>query len=137
MAQLRDIPQYFERGYYTRGMFHPQHIANPEYQEAFQKMQAESQTRIDAINAEFAKREEEITTEYKRRGDSYGGVMSDISSQQKPGTSLIQMTPQNSNAYVRNFVNYDGYKPPPPPVPLKAQQRSLDPQKSGTDANAK
>jgi len=137
-AQLRDIPQFFERGYYIGGRFHPQHVANPEYQEALQRVQAESKTKIDAINADFAKRETEVTAEYKRRSDAYGGVMTNMNSQQKPGTSLIQMTPQNTNAYVRNFVNYDGYKPPPPPVPLKAQQKSLIPQgKPGADAPAK
>lgn len=129
--QMEGIPPYFERplsiisGGWLRT--HISQVENPDYKPAYDRSQKELADAIEVINRDLARRDAEITAECKKKAELYDQVPAAFRSQQKPGISQIQMTPQNTSGYVRNFVNYDGSAP----VGLKPRQGTL-PQRSLT-----
>lgn len=105
---------------------------NPEYSRELERSQRELKVKIEDLNAEFNRREAEILADCKARAAVYDQVSSGLKSQQKIGTSQIQLTPQHSNGFVRHYVNYDGSEP----VSLKARQGELTNTKSVTKTKA-
>ncbi len=105
---------------------------NPEYSRELERSQRELKIKIEDLNAEFNHREAEILADCKARAALYDQVSSGLKSQQKIGTSQIQLTPQHSNGFVRHYVNYDGSDP----VSLKARQGELTNTKPATKAKA-
>lgn len=106
---------------------------NPEYSRELERSQRELKIKIEDLNAEFNQREAEILADCKARAAVYDQVSSGLKSQQKIGTSQIQLTPQHSNGFVRHYVNYDGSDP----VSLKARQGELTNIKPATTTKAK
>ena len=106
---------------------------NPEYSRELERSQRELKIKIEDLNAEFNQREAEILADCKARAAVYDQVSSGLKSQQKIGTSQIQLTPQHSNGFVRHYVNYDGSDP----VSLKARQGELTNTKPATTTKAK
>lgn len=106
---------------------------NPEYSRELERSQRELKIKIEDLNAEFSHREAEILADCKARAAVYDQVSSGLKSQQKIGTSQIQLTPQHSNGFVRHYVNYDGSDP----VSLKARQGELTNTKPATTTKAK
>lgn len=94
---------------------------NPQYPIELERSQRELKIKIEDLNAEFNRREAEILADCKARAAVYDQVSAGLKSQQKIGTSQIQLTPQHSNGFVRHYVNYDGNDP----VSLKARQGEL------------
>ncbi|MFA7340928.1 MAG: tetratricopeptide repeat protein [Candidatus Obscuribacterales bacterium] len=103
---------------------------NPQYPIELERSQRELKIKIEDLNAEFNRREAEILADCKARAAVYDQVSAGLKSQQKIGTSQIQLTPQHSNGFVRHYVNYDGNDP----VSLKARQGELTNTKSVTKA---
>lgn len=106
---------------------------NPEYSRELERSQRELKIKIEDLNAEFNHQEAEILADCKARAAVYDQVSSGLKSQQKIGTSQIQLTPQHSNGFVRHYVNYDGSDP----VSLKARQGELTNTKPATTTKAK
>jgi hypothetical protein len=102
--QMVDVPQQI-MGWRGR------RIANPDYASMLGKLNSEAQEGIDKINAHVDKETAEITENCNRRAAAYDETMPNMNSQLKTGKSQIQLMPQNSNPYLRNFVNYDGSIP--------------------------
>lgn len=120
--QMQGIPQYIEIPIFHNGWrVGSKHIDNPNYQEALAHSQRELAAKTEQANKDFERREIEITEDCKRRAAVYDQVSTGLKSQQKPGTSQIQLMPQNSSVYVRHFVNYDGSAP----VGIKTRQKAL------------
>ena len=94
---------------------------NPQYPIELERSQRELKVKIEDLNAEFNRCEAEILADCKARAAVYDQVSAGLKSQQKIGTSQIQLTPQHSNGFVRHYVNYDGNDP----VSLKARQGEL------------
>jgi tetratricopeptide (TPR) repeat protein len=94
---------------------------NPQYPIELERSQRELKIKIEDLNSEFNRREAEILADCKARAAVYDQVSAGLKSQQKIGTSQIQLTPQHSNGFVRHYVNYDGNDP----VSLKARQGEL------------
>jgi tetratricopeptide (TPR) repeat protein len=106
--QLSQIPAQLpgRLTFRTAGM-----IANPEFSEASTRLNAEANQKIDEINRNLQKRIDETTAFYQKQAAAYDETAPNLKTQMKPGTSLIQLTPQNTNPYLRNFMNYDGSVP--------------------------
>ncbi len=120
--QMQGIPQFIEIPIFHNGWrVGTKHIDNPNYQEALANSQRELAAKTEQANKDFERRETEITEECKRRAAVYDQVSTGLKSQQKAGTSQIQLMPQNSSVYVRHFVNYDGSAP----VGIKTRQKAL------------
>jgi hypothetical protein len=102
--QMSDIP-LTTRG--IRGMY----VTNPDYTETSRRLNTEAQEKIDQINTRVDKEVADITENCKRRAAAYDEIHSSMASQMKTGKSQIQLTPYNTNPYLRNFVNYDGSAP--------------------------
>lgn len=117
--QINGIPKFTYTGASSAGG--QNQWPNPYYKETMEKIRIEIAAQTEKIEAAFAKREAEIAAISKRRTDDYDRISAGIRSQQKPGTSLMQMTPQHSNIYIRQYVNYDGSTE----APLKARPSSL------------
>lgn len=94
---------------------------NPQYPIELERSQRELKIKIEDLNAEFNQREAQILADCKARAAVYDQVSAGLKSQQKIGTSQIQLSPQHSNGFVRHYVNYDGSDP----VSLKARQGEL------------
>lgn len=94
---------------------------SPQYPIELERSQRELKIKIEDLNSEFNRREAEILADCKARAAVYDQVSAGLKSQQKIGTSQIQLTPQHSNGFVRHYVNYDGNDP----VSLKARQGEL------------
>jgi tetratricopeptide (TPR) repeat protein len=101
--QMVDVPQRVRA-------FHGW-VENPDYAPMLAKLNSEAQENIDKINTRVAKETAEITENCNRRATAYDETMPNMTSQLKTGKSQIQLMPQNSNPYLRNFVNYDGSIP--------------------------
>jgi hypothetical protein len=127
--QMQGIPEFLNRRYYVNGI-NTGMYPNPEYPEAFEKSQAELASTTAKINSAFARRESEIMADCKRRTVGYDQTGVGMQSQQTPGISNIQLTPEHTNSYLRQYVNYDGTVP----GALKARPGALssDKQKSNT-----
>lgn len=125
--QMMGIPPYFERplSIISAGSLRTEmaHVENPDYKPAYDRSQKELADVIGVINRDLTRRDAEITAECRRKIEFYDQVPTAFRSQQRPGTSQIQMTPQNTSGYLRNFVNYDGSTP----VSLKARQSVILP----------
>lgn len=120
--QLNGIEQYFERAVLVNNRIaRVERYENPEYSKMRDRTQRELQIKIDELNADFTRREAEILADCRARGAVYDEVRPALKTQQKPGTSQIQIMPQNTNGFVRHYVNYDGNDP----VSLKARQGEL------------
>lgn len=120
--QLNGIEQYFERAVLVNNRIaRVERYENPEYSNVRDRTQRELQIKIDELNADFARREAEILADCRARGAVYDEVRPALKTQQKAGTSQIQIMPQNTNGFVRHYVNYDGSNP----VSLKARQGEL------------
>ncbi len=104
-------------------------IANPEYTSTLNQLNAEAQEKIKVINSRVEKDSADITENCHRRSAAYDATMTNMSSQLKVGKSQIQLMPQNSNPYLRNFVNYDGSIP----GALKAKAAALSPDANTQD----
>ncbi len=105
---------------------------NPQYPIELERSQRELKIKIEDLNSEFIRREAEILADCKARAAVYDQVSAGLKSQQKIGTSQIQLTPQHSNGFVRHYVNYDGNDP----VSLKARQGELTNTKPVTKSKA-
>jgi len=122
LEQMQGIPQFIEIPIFQNGWrVGSRHVDNPNYQEALGNSQRELAAKTEQANKDFERRETEITEDCKRKTAVYDQVSTGLKSQQKPGTSQIQLTPQNSSVYVRHFVNYDGSQP----VGIKTRQQAL------------
>lgn len=120
--QLNGIEQYFERAVLVNNRIaRVERYENPEYSKMRDRTQTELQIKIEALNADFKRREAEILADCRARGAVYDEVRPALKTQQKAGTSQIQLMPQNTNGFVRHYVNYDGNDP----VSLKARQGEL------------
>jgi len=120
--QLNGIEQYFERAVLVNNRIaRVDRYENPEYAKVRDRTQTELQTKIAELNADFSRREAEILADCRARGAVYDEVRPALKTQQKAGTSQIQIMPQNTNGFVRHYVNYDGNDP----VSLKARQGEL------------
>lgn len=127
--QMQGIPEFLNRRYYVNGI-NTGMYPNPEYPEAFERSQAELASTTAKINSAFTRRESEIMADCKRRTVGYDQTGVGMRSQQAPGISNIQLTPEHTNTYLRQYVNYDGSVP----AALKARTGALsnDKQKSST-----
>ncbi|MFA6210042.1 MAG: tetratricopeptide repeat protein [Candidatus Obscuribacterales bacterium] len=127
--QMQGVPEFLNRPYYVNGI-NTGKYPNPEYPEAFEKSQAELASTTAKINSAFTRRESEIMADCKRRTVGYDQTGVGMRSQQTPGISNIQLTPEHTNTYLRQYVNYDGSVP----SALKARAGALsnDKQKSNT-----
>jgi PDZ domain len=123
--QMADIP-LTTRG--VRGMY----VTNPDYTATSQRLYAEARAKIDQINARTEKQVADITESCKRRAAAYDEIHSGMASQMKTGKSQIQLTPNNTNPYLRNFVNYDGSTP----GALKAKAGTLPTENSSQSKQA-
>jgi len=132
LEQMQGIPQFLNRRYFVDGR-NTGMYPNPDYPDAFEKSQAELANTTAQINSAFTRRESEIMAECRRRASGYDQVGVGMQSQEKPGTSNIQLTPQHTNTYLRQYVNYDGSVP----GALKARAGALpnDEQKSKTSVS--
>ncbi len=120
--ELNGIEQYFEKAVLVNNRIaRVDRYENPEYSKVRDRTQRELQTKIEALNADFKRREAEILADCRARGAVYDEVRPALKTQQKAGTSQIQLMPQNTNGFVRHYVNYDGNDP----VSLKARQGEL------------
>jgi hypothetical protein len=117
--QINGIPQFTYTAY-SRGGGQTK-WPNPFYKETLDRIDAEIAVETAKINEAFTKRETEITATCKRRTEDYDRVSTGMQSQLKQGTSLMQMTPQHSSVYSRQYVNYDGSSE----TPLKARAAAL------------
>jgi len=128
--QMQGIPQFITRSTYTRGrILDTYQMPNLDFPEPFERSQAELAKTTEKVNANFARRQSEIMADCKRRTAGYDQVGIGMQSQGKPGTSDIQLTPQNSNSYLRQYVNYDGRVP----GALKARAGALQNKRKKTE----
>jgi len=81
---------------------------NLDFPEAFEKSQAELSRTTAQINADFNRREAEIMAECKRRTSGYDQVGANLQGQLAAKSGPIQVTPQGTNMYARNYINFGG-----------------------------
>lgn len=83
--------------------------------------------RIKQLEDDNAAEELKITAFYKGQADAIGRQKGDLTSQAQPGNGDVRLRQQGSGLFLRNYVNYHGQVPlPPPPPELQAKAMPLN-----------
>jgi hypothetical protein len=118
-VDIAAVPQFF---YNAWGYAVP----NPDYERTVAYIRVEAQKKINAINKDLEAMTKTINSAYQEKLNAIDTSVASVDSQIKPGTSDIQLSPQGSNLYVKNYVNYAVDRTKPQGVTgLKAKEKSL------------
>lgn len=97
------------------------------YGQARERMQAEAAARIKQLEAENAAEEQRITAFYQAQADKITSQKGNLTSQAEVGHGDTRLVQKGSGLFVRNYINFHGEVPlPPPPPELKATAQKLN-----------
>ncbi|MBS1991028.1 MAG: hypothetical protein JSS83_10950 [Cyanobacteria bacterium SZAS LIN-3] len=100
----------------------------PGHMQEKQRLQSNAAERIKSLKENAAAEEQKITAYYQAQVDAITARKGDLSSQTSRGNGDVRLEQKGSGLFVRNYINYHGELPPPPPIPeLQATARGLQP----------
>ncbi len=102
-------------------------VPNNDYKGETARLQADAAKRIKQLEDDNAAEEIKIAAFYKGQAEAIGQQKSALTSQAQPGNGDVRLIQKGSGLFVRNYVNYHGQVPlPPPPPELQAKALPLD-----------
>ncbi|MBS1998112.1 MAG: hypothetical protein JSS86_17435, partial [Cyanobacteria bacterium SZAS LIN-2] len=100
----------------------------PGHMQEKQRLRSNAAERIKSLKENAAAEEQKITAYYQAQVDAITARKGDLSSQTSRGNGDVRLEQKGSGLFVRNYINYHGELPPPPPIPeLQATARGLQP----------
>jgi len=91
------------------------------------RLERAAEAKIKSLKENCDKEELKITAYYQAQADAITSQKGNLTSQAARGKGDVRLVQKGSSLFVRNYVNYHGEMPlPPPPPELQAKALSLD-----------